>query len=220
MKSILRIFSRVSLRWGATAAALLASSAGVQGAFIIQDLGASAVLQPETADQTIDLYINNTGAAANVGGFDLKLLINGGSGPAPQLSITGPNNANLRIGSVFTAANSLQSGDALNTAYSAFFSVSINDPFSPPSMPSGANLVARLTFSTVGATPGPWSLSFSGSDLSDSLGDSLSLQFSPESLSLAPVPEPAETVAVSALLLGGFCLVRRWRKAGASVSAN
>jgi len=209
-----------ALPLGVTVAALLASSAVVQGAFIIQDLGASAVLQPETAGQTIDLFINNTGAAANVGGFDLKLLINGGSGPAPQLSITGPSNANLRFGSVFTAVNSLQSGDGANTAYSAFFSVSINDPFSPPSMPSGANLVARLTLSTVGATPGPWSLSFAGSDLSDPAGDSLALQFDPASLSLAPVPEPAETVAVSALLLGGFCLVRRWRKAGTPVSAS
>lgn len=182
------------------AVGLLASGCLLHGGLIIDLSGPPIELQPETAGQTIVLFVQNAGVDAAVGGFDLKLSINAGVGPAPQ--VTG---VNLRSGPVFTTANSAQSSDPLNTPYFQFWSVSVNDPGSPPSLPGSGQTtqIGVLSVSTVGLSSGQWPLSLiSGdTDLLDPAGNSLALVVTGGTL--AVVPEPA----IWGLLSATACLV-------------
>jgi hypothetical protein len=174
----------------------------------------SLQLQPQAAGQTIPLFIRNTGPALEVGGLDLKIGITGAASPKP--AFTG---VDLRAGTVFTTGNSVAAADSANSAQLQYWSVSINDPFTPPSLPgNGATTqIGTLTFSTAGVASGTWALELFSPETSllSPFGDTLSLTL--VSGSLQVVPEPGETLAVVGLALAGWVGFRR-RSAAAAAS--
>ncbi len=163
-------------------------------------------LLPGLAGQVIDLYLRNDGAAVSVGGLDLKIGVTGAGAPGPVLG-----GVDLRAGLLFTAGNAVQGADAANTGSLQFWSVSINDPSSPPSLNGGGSStkVGTVSISTVGLTGGTWSLSAILPDTAvvDPFGDMLSLAVTDGTLEV--VPEATTTALASGLALLGWAWGRR-----------
>lgn len=172
------------------------------------DLGGGSPIRllPGLPGQTVALMLRNEGPTIEVGGLDLKIGITGGASPAPI--ITG---VNLRTGSTFTTANSVQGGDSGNSAQVQFWSVSIDEPFTQPTLAGeGATTeVGTLTLSTVGLTDGEWWLTLFSAEtaLLSPWGGTLPLRL--VSGRLQVVPEPEVTVALVALGLLSWAVVRR-----------
>lgn len=198
------------------ASAAFAGASMQPGPSIVLEWGASDTIQVEAglAGQKIPIFLRNNGSAIEVGGLDLKFGLEGGAAPYP--AFTG---VDLRASpsfdspdSPFQVSNSVQGPDANNTPQLQFWSVSINDPFNPPSLPGGGAVtqIGVVTLSTVGVAGGSWSLLFrsEATALTDPFGDELALGL--RNAQLQAVPEPEEVATLSAvLLMGGAWLLRR-----------
>lgn len=193
------------------------------GAGLAFDLNAISpiVLAPNTSGQTVDLFVHNGGPSLEVGGLDLKIGITGGGSPAP--TFTG---IDLRSGSTFTTGNSVQSGDPANSGQLQFWSVSINDPFSPPSVAGAGSStkVGTLTFSTIGVGNGQWALTLFSPETSfiDPFGDTLMLTLASGTLEIgAGVPEPLLTSLLAGVgLLGWVAIFPRQKRGGLPASGR
>ena len=193
--------------------ASVATLAGGAGLALGLDVGSPIQLLPSTAGQTIDLFLSNSGANVDVGGFDLKVGLSGPGGPAPAIT-----SVDLRAGSVFTVGNSVQSFDAANTGLLQFWSVSVNDPFSPPTLAGGGSLtkIGTLTISTLGVSSGQWLLSavLPESSLVGPFGDSLPLTVGNSTLEVGgAVPELSVTLPVSGAALLAWVVARKRSRA-------
>lgn len=196
------------------AGALPGASAEPEHSLILEwGLSASVAVQPSLAGQQIPIFLRNTGASLEVGGLDLKIAVEGGSGPYP--SFTGVDlraSTFVSADAPFRTSNSVQGADANNTGQLQFWSVSINDPSSPPTLLGGGAVtqIGVVTLSTVGVASGSWSLVFrsEATALTSPFGDELALGF--RNADLQAVPEPNEVATVSAaLLLGAGWFLRR-----------
>lgn len=198
------------------ASAAFEGASAQAGPSIVLEWGVSdsIAVQPGLAGQQIPIFLRNNGSAIDVGGLDLKFGLEGGAGPYPAFtamdlrasSFNSPN-------SPFQVSNSVQGPDANNTPQLQFWSVSVNDPFNPPSLPGGGAVtqIGLVTLSTVGVAGGSWTLSFrsEATALNDPFGDEIAL--GSRNANLQVVPEPREVASVSAaLLIGAGWLLRRW----------
>ena len=173
----------------------------------------SITLLPGVADQAIPIFLRNPGATVEVGGLDLKFRIEGSGGSLPAFS-----SVDLRAstfvspGAPFRVSNSVQGADANNTPQLQFWSVSINDPFSPPTLPGGTvTQVGVVRLSTVGVLSGTWGLSFQSeaTALTGPLGDTIDIGF--RNANLQVVPEPEEFALIAASTLRGLAALLRAR---------
>src|SRR5436190_5071588 len=119
-------------------------------------------LQPEQANQTIMLFVNNTGSAVDVIGLNLEVQLGDGA-PNPPGTQTGPaiTAVNLRTGTIFQDNNSGSGGGGSITPQ--FFERGVlTDSETGPfvTLVPGPNKMATITISTVGYSSGNWPLTF------------------------------------------------------------
>jgi hypothetical protein len=218
------------LPWGSHGAVLTPirnlDSKGDGPASITLEWGTSSTisLQPGIAEQHVPIFLRNPGADLEVGGLDIKFGLEGTGGSFPAFSSVDLQASSFVSPSApFQVSNSVQGADANNTPQLQFWSVSINDPFAPPSLSGGGALtqVGLVGFSTIGVNSGMWTLSFrpEATALISPFGDNISILFRDANLQVVPEPEEWATM-VAGILLGLGVLLRRGGGAVAEVASR
>jgi hypothetical protein len=182
-------------------------------------------LLPNTPGQVIHLTMTGTDLYS---GFDLLLLINGGSPGGPAVThvfgqtISAIPTENL-AGSVWegglggVAVNNPVGTTAVGTGYET---MAIFATTSFPGLTSGSGIVATLTLDTTGVAPGVYSFSLTDNPVGQSklhagidLGtfDPIYAPLTIFNGTLTVVPEPA-SVITAALALAGLLIVARRRR--------
>jgi hypothetical protein len=186
---------------------------------IVVDLPNVNVL-PDTAGQSFDVFIQNSGAArTDVTGIAFQIQTTDG-GPSSGGSIVGPSISFVDVitGPVFSGNNSgneFNAGVTSQIFYQQTDTVDSGGSTTFVSIPTGVSKLATVTISTSGLFTGTYTMTlntlngstkfFTGSG---DFGPTQGLQLGDGTISIVPEPNAAAMVGGLLLFVGGF---HRWR---------
>lgn len=203
-----------------SAAVILGCTTVVRGQLLI-NVG-NHDLQPNTAGQVIDIFIQNTsGNDIDVGGVAVVAQVGNWDMPLPPTDV-GPiiSNADVITGTQFTGNNTLNQYPP-NQDPGQFFNVNTTTASGTVSLPANSTTkLVSITLDTTGfSTPQTWVFALGdtidpdGSKYFDQSGDDIFPTINDGTISV--VPEPNVPLAVAGIL-GLFALWRRSRRPAVS----
>jgi hypothetical protein len=185
------------------------------------DVGNNELL-PNTPGQTVSIYLRNEGSpGVEVGGLDFAVEIADG-GPQAGGQITGPSitAVDLTTGTIFDGNNNGNGGDKDNSPQLQFWST-FRSHVPSPTLASGNNKIATLTFDTTGLSPSSWSFRLFQTDIGDTFvndsdGNPMDVTINNGTV-FVPVPE-VQAAPIVAGLLGVFAVFRKIRNRSVSIA--
>jgi hypothetical protein len=206
--------ARSHVALAALAAIFLCCSRQTEGQLFL-DVGTQDI-RPNSPNQTLDFFVNNTGSDVQVTGLNFNIQIaDGGLGAGGSVSGPAITAVDLASGTPFATDNSGPTNDG-SAPQAAFWSVTTSS--GTVALPGGAlTKIASVTIDSTGfGTPGmTWDLILGNTiggptQYVDPIGNPINIGITDGTLRLAAVPEPEQAAFVTAGILVGFALAR-WR---------
>jgi hypothetical protein len=172
-------------------------------------------IQPNTPNQTLDFFVDNTGFDVQVTALNFNIQIaDGGAGAGGSISGPAIAGVDLASGTAF-AENNTGPTDNGSVSQAAFWSVTTSS--GTVTLPGGTlTKIASVTLDSTGfGTPGmTWDLLLGNTiggptQYVDTIGNPIDIGITDGTLRLAAVPEPEQVAFASAGLLVAFALIRR-----------
>jgi hypothetical protein len=166
------------------------------------------LLQPNTAGQSFDLFVENQGGNFPVTGIRVELLV-GDGGTEAGGTIEGPSISEVDVitGTIFATPNNNGAGGA-GSVVPQLFERSTLTPSGTVNVPAGSSKFATVTFDTTGFGPGTtvnYTLDTGAAFNGPTLYHTQTGDYQPTLLdgTLTVIPEPSHCAAA----FGGACLV-------------